>query len=123
MAIRVVVVDDHADMRAMLSAILTKRAGFTVVGDAENGMEGVAVTVEERPDVVLLDLSMPDMDGLTALGEIRRLAPDSKVIVLSAFGTERAVTVALESGAAGFVHKGSDLLTALPAAIREVLVV
>lgn len=105
----VLLVDDDEDVRAVVTALLVQDGGFTVVGEAADGAAGVTLAGHLRPDVVLLDLAMPVMDGLSALPEILRVAPASDVVVLSAFGTDRTVHAALDAGAAGFVHKGADL--------------
>ena len=82
--VRAVVIDDTRDIRELLSIVLTRR-GMHVVGEAGDGREGVDVVRSERPDVVLLDLAMPVMDGIEALPLIRALVPDARIIVLSAF--------------------------------------
>ena len=106
--LRVVVIDDTEDLRDLMRIALT-RGGMTVVGEAENGLEGIKTVAAERPDVVLLDLSMPVMDGLQALPEIRRLVPTGKIIVLSGFGAAQMADRALASGADGYLQKGLSL--------------
>ena len=83
--VRVVIVDDTYDLRELLRLALT-RGGMEVVGEAGDGLAGIEAVRLEKPDVVLLDLSMPVMDGLEALPSIRRLVPAAKIIVLSGFG-------------------------------------
>jgi signal transduction histidine kinase/CheY-like chemotaxis protein len=106
--LRVVVIDDTEDLRELMRIALT-RGGMTVVGEAENGLEGIETVRAERPDVVLLDLSMPVMDGLQALPQIRRLVPTATIIVLSGFGAAQMADRALASGADGYLQKGLSL--------------
>jgi two-component system, chemotaxis family, chemotaxis protein CheY len=106
-AIRVVVIDDTSDIRELLRIVLT-RNGMDVVGEAGDGRAGVDLVREERPDVVLLDLSMPVMDGEEALPLIRALVPDAQIIVLSAFAAALGAQV-LEWGADGYLVKGTPL--------------
>ena len=104
---RVVVIDDSIDLRGLLCLALS-RAGMDVVGEAGDGSAGIEVVREERPDLVLLDLSMPVMDGVQALPLIRELVPDAQIIVFSGF--EAALTQQmLDSGADGHVIKGMPL--------------
>src|SRR4051794_7815371 len=104
---RIVVIDDSSDLRALLGFALS-RAGMDVVGEAGDGQAGVEVVREERPDVGLLGLSMPVMDGVEALPLIRELVPDGRIIVFSGFDAALTQQV-LESGADGHVVKGTPL--------------
>ncbi len=105
--VRVVVIDDTSDIRELLSIVLT-RSGMHVVGEAGDGQAGVDVVRAERPDVVLLDLAMPVMDGIEALPLIRELVPDARIIVLSALSGAVRDQV-LEGGADGYLVKGTPL--------------
>jgi two-component system, chemotaxis family, chemotaxis protein CheY len=105
--VRVVMIDDSADLRGLVRFALT-RAGMDVVGEAGDGSAGIEVVREERPDVVLLDLAMPIMDGVEALPHIRELVPDARIIVFSGFDVALSEQV-LESGADGHVVKGTPL--------------
>jgi CheY-like chemotaxis protein len=105
--IRAVVIDDTRDIRELLSLVLT-RSGMEVVGEASDGQAGVEVVRAERPDVVLLDLAMPVMDGVEALPIIRELVPDARIIVLSAFAGAVKQQV-LDWGADGYLEKGTPL--------------
>lgn len=104
---RVLLCDDSAQIRELVRIVL-ELEGNEVVGEAGNGREAIQAAESEQPDVVLLDLSMPVMDGLEALPEIRRVAPETKVVVLSGFDNELLVTQALELGAVRYVAKGGD---------------
>jgi DNA-binding response OmpR family regulator len=105
--VRAVVIDDTRDIRDLLSTALTRR-GMDVVGQAGDGQAGVDVVRAERPDVVLLDLAMPVMDGLEALPLIRALVPEAQIIVLSALSGAVREQV-LDSGADGYLIKGTPL--------------
>lgn len=104
MAIRVLVVDDLAFMRDALRAIL-EEYGFHVAGEAENGHVAIRRYRELSPDVVLLDITMPVMNGLTALRHIRRIDPKAVVVMCSALGQQRHIIRAIHLGASDFVVK------------------
>lgn len=105
---RVVVVDDTPDLRNLLRLML-QRGGFDVVGEAADGRAGIDVVRRERPDVVLLDIAMPVMDGLEALPTLRRVVPRAKIIAMSAFGATQMASRAVAAGADGYVQKGTSL--------------
>ena len=105
--IRVLIADDDRLVRAGIGLILTPLPDVEVVAEAANGREAVELTVRHRPQVVLLDIRMPVLDGLAALREIRRVAPAVAVIVLTTFGEAEYVSEALAGGAAGFLLKDS----------------
>jgi DNA-binding NarL/FixJ family response regulator len=104
MADRVLIVDDHPLTSEALSSLLTQH-GFDVVGRAADGGEAISRAAELDPDIVLLDLTMPGMDGLTALPRIRDAAPDCEVVVLTASGSEENLLGAIRGGAAGYLLK------------------
>lgn len=110
---RIVLVEDHPDVRGVIGALLSYEDRFVLVGEAENGQEGITVARREQPDIVLLDLAMPVMDGLTALPIIQEAVPQAKIVVLSGFGTDRTVHAAMRAGASAFLHKDADLPTNL----------
>jgi len=103
--IRILVVDDHPVVRQGLRAFLDTRDGMTVVGEAGDGEAAVAEVARLRPDVILMDLLMPGMDGLTAIGHIRSADPGARILVLTSFSSADQVVPAVRAGAAGYLLK------------------
>src|ERR671930_1835476 len=101
---RILLVDDHPLTRSALAALLQQH-GFEVVGEAEDGQQAIERAARLRPDLILLDLSMPGLDGLSALPQLREAAPDCEVVVLTASGTEENLLGAIRAGAAGYLSK------------------
>ena len=119
MTIRVVVADDHAVVRSGLEQLLSTAADIELVGTAGNGSEAVEVVGRELPDVVLMDLSMPEIDGVEATRRIVAADPDARVVVLTSFADDRHISDALQAGAIGYVLKHAEpdeLLGAIRAA-------
>ncbi len=106
-SIRILVVDDHPVLRDGLVAILSTQAGFEVVGEAETGREAVLLAAELQPDIVIMDLEMPGMDGVEALKQMRDRDPDVHVIVFTAYDTDDRIVAALQAGAQGYLLKGA----------------
>lgn len=106
--IRVAIVDDTEDLRFLLRHAL-ERGGMEVVAEAANGLEGIDAARETQPDVVLLDLAMPVLDGREALPRIRRDAPAARIIVLSGFGADLLSEELLQMGADGYIEKGHSV--------------
>ena len=104
MAIRVLIVDDAAFMRMMIKDILSKN-GYEVVGEAENGQKAVEKFQELRPDLTTMDITMPEMDGITAVKEIKKIDANAKVIMCSAMGQQAMVIEAIQCGARDFIVK------------------
>lgn len=104
MAKNILIVDDAAFMRMMLKDILTK-GGYNVVGEAENGRVAVQKHKELNPDLVTMDITMPEMDGIQALKEIRAQVPGAAVIMCSAMGQQAMVIEAIQAGAKDFIVK------------------
>ncbi len=104
MAVNILIVDDLAFIKIVLRDILEK-SGFRVVGEASNGDEAIRLYQEKRPDVVLMDITMPGMDGLTALKRIRGIDPAARVIICSALGQQRLIIQAIQLGAKDFIVK------------------
>lgn len=105
--IRVLVVDDHAVVREGLRAFLELQDGIEVVGEAVDGQEAVETAVRLRPDVILMDLVMPRVDGVMAMRTLRDRVPESRVIVLTSFLDDDKLLPALRSGAAGYLLKNA----------------
>lgn len=104
MANRVLIVDDAAFMRMMIKDILTKN-GYEVIGEASDGAQAVEKYKELKPDLVTMDITMPDMDGIAALKEIKKIDKDAKVIMCSAMGQQAMVIEAIQAGANDFIVK------------------
>jgi two-component system, NarL family, response regulator LiaR len=106
--IRVLIVDDHAVVRMGLKMFFDHQPDIEVVGEAADGSEGVAMARRLEPDVVLMDLLMPTMDGVTAIGRIKAERPDIEIVTMTSFIEEEKVTAALEAGASGYVLKDAE---------------
>lgn len=104
MANGILVVDDASFMRMMIKDILTKN-GFTVVGEAENGLKAVDKYKELSPELVIMDITMPEMDGIQAVKEIKKINSNSKIIMCSAMGQQAMVIEAIQAGAKDFIVK------------------
>ena len=104
MAKNILICDDAAFMRMMIKDILTKN-GYNVVGEAENGAKGVEKYNELKPDLVLMDITMPEMDGIAALKAIKASDPGATVIMCSAMGQQAMVIESIQSGAKDFIVK------------------
>ena len=104
MAHKILVVDDAAFMRMMIKDILIKN-GFEVVGEAADGAQAVSLYQELKPDLVTMDITMPEKDGITALKEIKSVNPSAKIIMCSAMGQQAMVIDAIQAGARDFIVK------------------
>jgi len=119
--IRIVIADDHAMVRAGLSQLLGSFDDLEVVGTASNGEEAIEAVEASRPDVVLMDLSMPLMDGIEALTVVKQRFPDVRVVVLTTFQEPRQVSAALSAGASGYLVKDVEpevLVAGIRAAVQ-----
>lgn len=104
---KILIVDDAKFMRITLSNILSK-ANHEIVGEAENGREAVELFREKMPDLVTMDITMPEVTGIEAVKEIRKEFPDAKIIMCSAMGQQKMVVEAIEAGAKDFIIKPFD---------------
>lgn len=104
MAKNILICDDAAFMRMMIKDILTKN-GYNVVGEAENGLKAVEKYQETKPDLVLMDITMPEMDGIAALKGIKQIDPNAHVIMCSAMGQQAMVIESIQAGAKDFIVK------------------
>jgi NarL family two-component system response regulator LiaR len=114
--IRVLIVDDHAIVRRGIRALLSEAGGFTVVGEVDNGQAAVQSALETGPDVILMDLLMPGMDGIEATRQITTVQPNTHVLVLTSFAADNKVFPAIKAGAVGYLLKDSspdDLVRAI----------
>ncbi|MDQ6834153.1 MAG: response regulator transcription factor [Chloroflexota bacterium] len=119
--IRVLVVDDHSVVRQGLRMFLLVQPDMEMVGEAQNGREAVALAATLAPDVVLMDLLMPEMDGIAATAAIKAAHPETQVLVLTTFLDDRRVAEAIQAGAVGFLLKeveADDLIKAVRGAAR-----
>lgn len=107
--IRTAIVDDAEDLRALVRVQLQLDGRFVIVGEAGDGIDALALIDEAAPDLVVLDLAMPRMDGLEVLQELQNRQWRSPVVVFSGFGSQAMIDQALALGAAGYIKKGTDL--------------
>jgi two-component system response regulator NreC len=126
MTIRVLIADDHGVLRAGLVALLNAETGMEVVGEAEDEDSAVSQTVAKRPDVVLMDVSMPDSGGIQATRRIKQLAPESRVLILTVHEDKGLMQEAIRAGAMGYILKRaikSELINAIHTVLRGELYV
>ena len=117
---RIVLADDHTILREGLRALLESDPKFKVIGEAENGMEAIRISLNLKPDLVLMDLSMPKIHGFEAIKEIKKQAPAIKIIALTVHKREEYILTTLQAGADGYILKDANHLE-LIRAIKSVL--
>ena len=105
--IQILVVDDHPVVRDGLVAMLATQEDFSIAGEASNGHKAISLASELQPDVVLLDLEMPEMDGVQVLKRLREICPNVNVLVFTAFDTDERIVTAVQAGAKGYLLKGA----------------
>lgn len=103
--LRFVVVDDAIFMRTLLKKMIEEEAGYIIVGEGSNGFEAIEQAKRNKPDVMTLDITMPDMDGVKAIEKVLEYSPDTKIIMVSAMGQQSMVIDAIKLGARDFVIK------------------
>ena len=117
--IRIVIVDDHTMVRQGLRLALELQDDFDIVGEAENGAAGVHLIQDVQPDVVLLDLNMPELNGIEVTQQVRRLSPPTRILILSGVQADARVFATIEAGVDGYIVKDAST-TELAAAIRHI---
>lgn len=118
--LRILIVDDHALVRRGAREVLNSQRGWRVVGEAANGIEAVDKAIDLKPDVAIVDVGIPHLDGIEVTRRIRKVAPDIKVLVLTMDESDQMVRRALDAGAQGYVLK-SDLTDCLPKAVKAIV--
>jgi DNA-binding NarL/FixJ family response regulator len=117
--LRILIVDDHEVVRRGLVTLLTSQPDFHIAGEACNGFEAVGKAEQLQPDIIVLDVGLPGLNGLDAAHEIRRIAPHSKILFFSQHAIPEMIRIAMNTGAAGYVCK-SDAARELVTAIHAV---
>jgi DNA-binding NarL/FixJ family response regulator len=117
--LRILIADDHGLVRRGARAVLHSRPGWTVVGEATNGREAVQKAIELKPDVAVVDIGMPELDGVEVTRQIREAVPNTKVLVLTMHESDQMISRALDAGACGYLLK-SDLTGSLPKAVKAI---
>jgi NarL family two-component system response regulator LiaR len=118
---RVLIVDDHSVVRRGLTALLATEPGIEVAGEAADGREAIELATELRPDVVIMDLVLPELDGVEAIRQIRSRRPETRILVLTSFGSDEMLFPALKAGALGYLLKDAspeELIRAIHATAR-----
>ncbi|MBA2693902.1 MAG: response regulator transcription factor [Rubrobacter sp.] len=121
MTVKILITDDHPVVRTGIRGMISGEPDFEVVGEAVNGNEAVELTAKLHPDVVLMDLRMPTMDGVEATGKIKETHPDTQILVLTTYESDADILRAIETGATGYLLKDTpkeDLFTAIRVAAK-----
>jgi DNA-binding NarL/FixJ family response regulator len=119
--VRVLIADDHPVVRSGIKGMLEPDPGFDVVGEASSGPEAVALSLREHPDVVLMDLQMPGLDGASATAQIKAHRPETQVLILTTYGSDADIVRAIDAGAVGYLLKDlphEEIARAVRAAAR-----
>jgi DNA-binding NarL/FixJ family response regulator len=117
--LRILIADDHGLVRRGARAVLHSRPGWRVVGEATNGREAVQKAIELKPDVAVVDIGMPELDGVEVTRQIREAVPNTKVLVLTMHESDQMISRALDAGACGYLLK-SDLTDSFPKAVKAI---
>ncbi len=121
MALRILIADDHGVLRAGLAALLNAETGMEVIGEADDENSAVSQAIEKRPDVVLMDVSMPESGGIEATRRIKQLVPEARILILTVHEDKGLMQEAIRAGAMGYILKRaikSDLLNAIQTVVR-----
>jgi DNA-binding NarL/FixJ family response regulator len=121
-ALRILIADDHDLMLRGIRTIIESHEGWTICGEAHNGREAIVKASELKPDIAILDISMPDVSGLVAIGKIRKASPDTEILILSVHHSEQLILEILKTGARGYIVKSDsdrDLVLAVEALSRH----
>src|SRR5579863_9295254 len=120
--LRILIVDDHDVVREGIRGFLSRRAGFEICGEAASGPDAIQKTSVLKPDIVVVDLKIPDIDGVEVTRRIRKICPQTEVVILTMYGSDEYVRGAMSAGALGFVLKtqtGRDLAAAIESASQQ----
>jgi len=107
-SLKCVIIDDSKFMRSMLRKMIEENKHFTVAGEGDNGHQAIAQAEKHKPHVMTLDITMPDMDGIEAVGQVLKVSPHTRIIMISAMGQEKKVIEAIKHGAVDFIIKPFD---------------
>ena len=121
-ALRILIADDHDLMLRGIRTIIESHEGWTICGEVHNGREAIAKASELKPDIAILDISMPDVNGLVAIGKIRKASPNTEILILSVHHSEQLILEILKAGARGYIVKSDsdrDLVLAVEALSRH----
>jgi DNA-binding NarL/FixJ family response regulator len=121
-ALRILIADDHDLMLRGIRTIIESHDGWTICGEAHDGREAIAKASELKPDIAILDISMPDVNGLVAIGKIRKASPNTEILILSVHHSEQLILEILKTGARGYIVKSDsdrDLVLAVEALSRH----
>ncbi len=121
-ALRILVADDHDLMLRGIRTIIESHQGWTICGEARTGREAIAKADELKPDIAILDISMPDLNGLAAIGKIRKASPSTEILILSVHNSEQLIIEILKAGARGYIVKSDsdrDLVLAVEALAKH----
>src|SRR5210317_844879 len=120
--VRILLADDHTIVRQGLARLLEEQQNFKVVGEAVNGQDAVEKSEKMKPDIIIMDIAMPRMNGIEAAKRIRKLMPETKIIILSMYSHEHYIHQLLETGISGYLLKdssGKDIIKAIKAAMKN----
>jgi DNA-binding NarL/FixJ family response regulator len=118
---KILIVDDYEPFRRLVCSMLEQRSEFQVIGQASDGLEAIQKFAELQPDLIILDVGLPKLNGIEAARRIRKLAPDAKILFFSQYSSSDIIQEALKTGALGYVHKSqahSGLLPAIGTVLR-----